>query len=45
MDAFRDAILAGAPGEDLAALPIPDSYRAAVVRKEESEMFAGLESR
>src|ERR1700689_2532702 len=45
MDAFRDAILAGAPGEDLAALPIPHSYRAAVVRKDESEMFAGLESR
>ena len=45
MDAFRDAILAGAPGEDLAGLPLPESYRAAVVRKDESEMFAGLVSR
>jgi crotonyl-CoA reductase len=45
MEAFRDAILAGASGEDLAALRLPESYRAAIVRKDESTMFAGLASR
>ncbi|MGA8681076.1 MAG: crotonyl-CoA carboxylase/reductase [Acidimicrobiales bacterium] len=44
MEVFRDAIVAGAPGEDLAALPLPESYRAAFVRKDEAKMFAGLSS-
>ncbi|HET9092855.1 MAG TPA: crotonyl-CoA carboxylase/reductase [Acidimicrobiales bacterium] len=45
MDAIRDAILAGAPGEELAALPLPESYRAAFVRKEDAGMFEGLSTR
>ncbi len=44
MEPIRDAILAGAPADELAALPLPDSYRAAVVLASEQEMFAGLES-
>jgi crotonyl-CoA reductase len=44
MQAFRDAILAGAGGDDLAAIPIPESYRAAFVRRDEADMFAGQES-
>ncbi|MHB8245322.1 MAG: crotonyl-CoA carboxylase/reductase [Acidimicrobiales bacterium] len=44
MDAICDAILAGASGEDLAALPLPESYRAAFVKKEEAGMFEGLDS-
>ncbi|HEV2361214.1 MAG TPA: crotonyl-CoA carboxylase/reductase [Acidimicrobiales bacterium] len=45
MEAFRDAILAGATGEEIAAIPIPESYRAAFVRKDEAGMFEGVESR
>ncbi|HZD66690.1 MAG TPA: crotonyl-CoA carboxylase/reductase [Acidimicrobiales bacterium] len=44
MDEHRDAILAGAPGEELAAIPLPESYRAAVVRKEDVGMFEGMAS-
>ena len=44
MDAIREAILAGAPAEDLAALPLPESYRAVFVRKDEAGMFEGLPS-
>ncbi len=44
MRAILEAIQAGAPGEQLGALPIPDSYRAAVVRKSETGMFEGMES-
>jgi len=44
MQAFAEAILAGAGGEDLAALPIPESYRAAHVLASEVEMFEGVES-
>jgi crotonyl-CoA reductase len=43
MDRIRQAILEGAPGDDLAALELPDSMRAAVVRKDEQEMFEGLD--
>jgi len=41
-----DAILAGdtAP-EDFANLPLPESYRAVTVHKDEVDMFEGLESR
>jgi crotonyl-CoA reductase len=42
--AIRDAIVAGAGGDELAALPLPGSYRAAVVRADEQEMFAGVPS-
>jgi crotonyl-CoA reductase len=34
----------GAPGEELASLPLPESYRAAVVRRDEQAMFEGLPS-
>src|SRR6476659_5173536 len=44
LSAIRDAILAGAPADDLAALPLPGSYRGAVVRADEQEMFAGVAS-
>ncbi|HLG91598.1 MAG TPA: crotonyl-CoA carboxylase/reductase [Acidimicrobiales bacterium] len=44
MERIRDAILAGASGEELARLPLPEQYRAAVVLKEESSMFEGLAS-
>jgi crotonyl-CoA reductase len=44
MRAFFEAVQAGASGDDLAHLPIPESYRASVVRADEQDMFAGLES-
>jgi crotonyl-CoA reductase len=44
MREIREAILAGASGDELAALPIPESYRAAVVLRDEQEMFAGIPS-
>ena len=42
IDAIRDAILDGAPGDELAALPLPDVVRGALVRADEQEMFAGV---
>ncbi len=44
MEHIRDAILAGASGDELGALAIPESYRAAVVRRDEVGMFEGLAS-
>ncbi len=44
MHEFLDAILAGAPGDELAAIPLPESFRAAFVRKEDIGMFEGLDS-
>src|SRR5688572_11007543 len=44
MDAIRTAILSDAPASELAALPLPATFRAAVVRADEQEMFAGLPS-
>jgi crotonyl-CoA reductase len=44
MQAHLDAITAGASGDEIAALPLPQSYRAAVVLKEEAGMFEGIES-
>jgi crotonyl-CoA reductase len=44
MDAIRDAILNDAPAEQLAALELPETMRAAVVRKTEVGMFDGLAS-
>ncbi|GAA3038190.1 hypothetical protein GCM10020000_15430 [Streptomyces olivoverticillatus] len=41
-----DAILASdSAAEDFAALPLPESYRAVTVHKDEAEMFAGLTTR
>src|SRR5690349_10334298 len=44
IDAIRTAVLEGAPGDELASLPIPEGVRGALVRADEQEMFAGLES-
>ncbi len=44
IDAIRTAILDEAPGDELGALPLPQSFRAAVVRADEQEMFAGVPS-
>ena len=44
MKQILEAILADASAEELAALPIPDSYRAAYVRRQDSAMFEGKES-
>ena len=42
MQQIRDAILAGdTAGAEFAALPLPQSYRAVTVHKDEAEMFAG----
>jgi crotonyl-CoA reductase len=46
MTAILEAILGGdASADDYAALPIPATYRALTVRKDEVGMFDGLESR
>ncbi|HEV7823276.1 MAG TPA: crotonyl-CoA carboxylase/reductase [Mycobacteriales bacterium] len=48
MQEIRDAILAADKPEDLRAvgsLPIPESYRGMVVRKDEQDMFEGMASR
>ena len=44
IDAVRAAVLEDAPGEEVGALPLPASFRAALVRADEQEMFAGLPS-
>jgi len=44
MNAIRTAILQGAPADEIAALPLPASFRGALVLAEEQEMFAGLDS-
>jgi crotonyl-CoA reductase len=44
MQPFLDAIQSGASGEDIGAIPIPESYRGAHVLRAEQEMWAGVES-
>jgi crotonyl-CoA reductase len=44
MDAIRDAIANDASGDQLAGLALPDSMRAAVVRKDDVGIFEGLPS-
>jgi crotonyl-CoA reductase len=44
MEAIRQAILDGVPGDELAKLELPETMRAAVVRKSEIDMFEGVES-
>ncbi len=44
MQQILEAIQAGASGDELAAVPLPESYRAVVVRKEDQSMFEGMES-
>ncbi|MEM8902974.1 MAG: crotonyl-CoA carboxylase/reductase [Actinomycetota bacterium] len=43
-DTIRDAILAGVSGDELAAIDLPEAYRAAFVRRDEVDMFEGQES-
>jgi crotonyl-CoA reductase len=46
MKSIRDAILSGDRSEaTYSALPIPESYRAVTVHKDEVDMFEGVESR
>ncbi|HEY1282337.1 MAG TPA: crotonyl-CoA carboxylase/reductase, partial [Acidimicrobiales bacterium] len=42
MQEILDAIRSGASGADIGALPIPESYRAAFVRRDETAMFEGV---
>jgi crotonyl-CoA reductase len=44
MQAFAEAIMSGAGGDDLASIPLPDSYRAAHVLASEVDMFEGVDS-
>jgi crotonyl-CoA reductase len=44
MQHILEAIQAGASGAELAALEIPESYRAVVVRREDATMFDGVDS-
>jgi len=44
MRQILEAIQSGASGDDIAGLPLPESYRAAVVRRDDVEMFEGLDS-
>jgi crotonyl-CoA reductase len=44
LSAIRGAIVGGARSEDFGTLPLPASYRGAVVRADEQEMFAGVPS-
>jgi len=44
MDEILQAVLDDAPGETLAGLEMPESYRAAFVRRDEAGMFEGMES-
>jgi crotonyl-CoA reductase len=43
IDAIRRAILDGAPGADIGALELPEAITAAYVRKDEQEMFEGMD--
>src|SRR3954452_23810615 len=44
MQDILDAILSNAPGDEIAALPIPESYRGVYVLRDEQAMFEGLDS-
>ena len=44
MKDFLEAIEAGASSEEIAALPIPESYRAVYVRRQDAAMFEGVDS-
>jgi crotonyl-CoA reductase len=44
MEKILQAILNGATGEEIAALPLPATYRAAYVRKEDQTMWEGVPS-
>ncbi|MER3396875.1 MAG: crotonyl-CoA carboxylase/reductase [Acidimicrobiia bacterium] len=42
VEQIRQAVLEGASGDEIASIPLPESYKAAVVRKEDVGMFEGL---
>ena len=44
IEKLREAILNDAPGEEFAAMELPERMRAAFVRKDEQDMFGGIES-
>jgi crotonyl-CoA reductase len=44
IDAIRTAIVEGATGEEIGALPLPEAVRGALVKQDEQEMFTGLPS-
>ncbi len=44
MQEFLSAIQSGASGDELEAIPLPEAYRAAFVRRDEVGMFDGLQS-
>ena len=44
MSEILEAVIAGASAEELATMEMPESYRASFVRREDQDMFAGLES-
>jgi crotonyl-CoA reductase len=44
MKSILEAILQGAPGAEIGALPIPDHYRAAFVQRSDVAMFEGVAS-
>lgn len=44
IDQIRRAIVDGAPPQDIAALELPDHVTAGFVRKDEQDMFEGMES-
>ncbi len=44
MKQILEAITGGASGAEIGALPIPDHYRAAIVRREDVGMFEGIAS-
>jgi crotonyl-CoA reductase len=44
MDAIREAILSDASSDQLAGIDLPETMRAAVVRKDEVDMFEGVAS-
>ncbi len=43
IDAIRDAILNDAPDEEISSLELPESVKAAFVRKDEQDMFEGID--
>ena len=43
MEQILDAIQSGASGDDIANLPIPESYRAAFVKRDDVGMFVTVQ--
>lgn len=44
MEKILEAVITGADAKEFGSLTVPDSFRAAVVLKDEAEMFAGVKS-